>query len=89
MAKLTLSQLEQHLLGAGGDGAEDDGPGEDEIKALKKELKQAKKALKQLEGELSGRLGAARPTLDAEACRATALHSFREDLEEEIDRYIA
>jgi len=73
------------------DEGDDEGEGlsEDEIKALKKQLTSVKKDLKWLMDQVSKRLVKARKALGSAEVQALVLSILREDLANQMDRYIA
>jgi len=70
-------------------GDEEEGLSEEEIKELKKELNAIKKVLKRLMDQVSQRLVRARRALGSAEIQALVLGILREDLANQMDRYIA
>ena len=63
--------------------------GEADLKVLKKEVATAKKILKELRSDFLDRLEESTADLSEEDCRSLALGIAREDLEAQLDRYVA
>jgi len=70
-------------------GDEEEGLSEEEIKALKKELTAVKKDLRWLMDQVSKRLVKARKALGSTEIQALVLGILREDLANQMDRYIS
>ncbi|OQA30012.1 MAG: hypothetical protein BWY56_02586 [Acidobacteria bacterium ADurb.Bin340] len=71
------------------EGDEEEGLSEEEIKELKKELTAIKKVLKRLMDQVSQRLVRARRALGSAEVQTLVLGILREDLANQMDRYIA